>query len=108
MDPNPANPSSSGAARSTEGTALASLILGIAGYVGLGPLGWIPGIICGHVALGRIRSDPALTGDGIARGGLAASYVGMILTALLVVGIVIFFAFFVGAAVPHASEVIAR
>ena len=108
MDPNPPTPSPSGPARTTEGTALASLILGIAGYLGLGPLGWIPGIICGHIALGRIRRDPHLNGEGMARGGLAASYIGMVLAALAVMAIVIFFAFFVGVAVPHATGVITR
>ena len=61
------------------GLALASLILGIAGIVTcLGPFLGIPGVVCGHVALSRIRaSGGRLTGEGLAVGGLITGYVAI-------------------------------
>ncbi len=58
------------------GAALASLVLGILGLVLIGPLGSIPAVICGHVALSRIKKNPdALDGDGLALAGLILGYV---------------------------------
>jgi len=58
------------------GVAVASLVLGIAGLILIGPLGSIPAVICGHVAKSRIKKNPEiLTGDGMALAGLILGYV---------------------------------
>lgn len=64
----------------TPGTAVASLVLGVLSlfllflcFIGGGLA--IPGVICGHMALGRIkRSGGQLQGRGMALAGLAVSY----------------------------------
>jgi len=62
----------------TPGMAIASLVLGIASLVTcLSALFGIPGIICGHVALARIKqSGDRLQGSGMAIAGLIMSYIG--------------------------------
>ena len=66
------------------GAALASLVLGILGLVLIGPLGSIPAVICGHVALSRIKKNPdALDGDGLALAGLILGYVQIGLMAIM-------------------------
>jgi hypothetical protein len=57
----------------TDGLAIASLILSLSSLI-LGPLGSIPGIICGHIARSRVRRDPSLSGDGLAVAGLIVGY----------------------------------
>lgn len=76
----------------TKNSALAtsSLILGILGLplvlCLVGPLFAIPAVICGHLALGRIkRSGGTLGGHGLAVGGLVTGYVGLALIPLLAV-----------------------
>ena len=73
-------PASSGSP--APGTAVASLVLGIISLVtcGLGSIFAIPGIICGHLALSRIRqSGGAMGGRGMALAGLIMSYVAPVL-----------------------------
>ena len=66
------------------GAALASLVLGILGLVLIGPLGSIPAVICGHMALSRIKKNPdALGGDGLALAGLILGYVQIGLMAIM-------------------------
>ena len=77
----------------TDSMAIVSLVLGITGYFGLGPLGWIPGAVLGHMARGNIRRDPTLTGDGLAVGGLVMSYIGLALCAVALVIFLLFFGF---------------
>jgi Domain of unknown function (DUF4190) len=43
-------------------------------------LGWLPGIICGHLARYKIRRDPKLTGNGLAMAGLIIGYATLILS----------------------------
>jgi hypothetical protein len=62
-----------GAGPKTSRLAIASLALSL-GSLLLGPLGYLPGIICGHLAKGRIRRDPALGGRGLANAGLGIGY----------------------------------
>jgi len=58
------------------GVAVASLVLGIAGMILIGPLGSIPAVICGHIAKSRIKKNPdVLTGGGMALAGLILGYV---------------------------------
>jgi hypothetical protein len=48
-------------------------------------LGSIPAVICGHMALSRIkRSDGALTGQGLAIGGLVTGYIGIVLAVVMI------------------------
>jgi len=55
----------------TSGLAIASLVLVLA----LGPVGCIPAIICGHLALRRISKEPTLQGRGLALAGLIIGYI---------------------------------
>ncbi|MDD5348635.1 MAG: DUF4190 domain-containing protein [Chthoniobacteraceae bacterium] len=57
----------------TDGFAIASLVLSILTFI-LGPLGCVPGIICGHIARARIRKNPELSGAGLAQAGLIVGY----------------------------------
>ncbi len=67
----------------TNGLAVASLICGIAQVI-FGPLSGIPAIILGHIARGRIRQTGE-QGAGLALAGLILGYVGLVLTAILVI-----------------------
>lgn len=71
--PTPSERASLKPLRKTSGLAKASLGLSIAS-LGIGPLGFIPGIICGHLARKQIRTDPRLTGNGLAAAGLWIGY----------------------------------
>jgi competence protein ComGC len=66
------------------GLAVWSLVCGILAIVlsivCIGPLFAIPAVICGHIAFSRIkRSAGALSGEGLALGGLITGYVGLAL-----------------------------
>ena len=75
---------------STDGKAVASLVLGILGYMCFGPLAHIPGVILGHLARRDIReSNGTLGGDGLALAGLILSYVGIVLTFVMFVPFVL-------------------
>lgn len=68
----------------TSALALWSLILGILSWICLGPLTAVPAIICGHLALPRIRNAAGqLTGQGLAIAGLVLGYVGLVLGFLI-------------------------
>ena len=68
-----ANPPPAPAPSATCGLAIASLICSCAGLV-LAFFGTIPGIICGHMAMKRIRQTPRLQGKGLAVAGLITGY----------------------------------
>jgi hypothetical protein len=62
--------------KQTAGIAVTSLVLGILGMLCLGPLCSIPAVICGHVAMSKIKKNrDALAGDGMALAGLILGYV---------------------------------
>lgn len=87
------------------GAALASLVLGILGLVLIGPLGSIPAVICGHVALSRIKKNPAaLAGDGLAFAGLILGYVQIGATAILLLILAVNRAFTSAGMVATASN----
>lgn len=68
----------------TPGVAITSLVLAILGFTCLGPLGFLPAIICGHVGLGKIkRAAGSLGGRGLALSGTIIGYVGLALSLLL-------------------------
>ena len=58
----------------TCGLAIASLVFALA----LGPVGCIPAIICGHLALRRISKEPTLQGRGLALAGLIIGYIVLV------------------------------
>ena len=67
------------------GLAIWSLVLGILSLTCFYLLTAIPAVICGHTALSRIkRSGGALTGDGLAIGGLVTGYLGIALSIFLI------------------------
>ena len=74
----------------TSGLAIWSLVLGILGIICCSILCAIPGVICGHKALSKIKhSGGALTGEGLAIAGLVTGYIGILLVVILfpIVGI---------------------
>jgi DNA-directed RNA polymerase subunit RPC12/RpoP len=56
----------------TSGLAIASLVCSLASLVTC--VGWLPGIICGHMARSRMRRDSSLKGRGLAKAGLVIGY----------------------------------
>ncbi len=70
----------------SSGLAIASLVLGILAIaLCLGPLTGIPAIICGHMALSRIRNSNGLIGGkGMATTGLVIGYCSFVM--IVVVG----------------------
>ena len=74
----PPPPLSQPAQPKTSGLAVWSLVLGILSLVCFSIFTAIPGVICGHVALSRIkRSAGAIAGNGLAIGGLVTGYLGI-------------------------------
>lgn len=68
----------------TNGAATASLVCGIFGLLGFGLLTGIPAVICGHVALSRIRaSRGTIQGHGLAVAGLVCGYISVVATVAL-------------------------
>ncbi len=69
----------------TSGLAIGSLVLGLVSLLCLPFLPAIPAIICGHVAVSRIRrSGGALEGSGLAIAGLVTGYLGLLMTVVLI------------------------
>lgn len=63
----------------TSGLAIWSLVLGILSLTCFSILSAIPGVICGHKALSKIKlSGGALTGQGLAIAGLVTGYLGIL------------------------------
>ena len=79
------------------GLAIASLVLSILSIV-IGPFGFVPGIICGHIARMKSRTESPPTSDGLALAGLIVGYV------FLAVTVVIITAFFLIRANPDAAS----
>jgi hypothetical protein len=81
----------------TPGVAWASLVLSVGSLV-LGPFGFIPGIICGHIAQRRLKRDVRLGGRGVARAGLLVGYGFLVLS-------VVFLAVFATLFVKTAKQI---
>jgi hypothetical protein len=63
----------------TSGLAIWSLVLGILSLACLSIFSAIPGVICGHKALSKIKhSGGALAGQGLAIAGLVTGYLGIL------------------------------
>jgi hypothetical protein len=76
-----------GSPTASKNSALAiwSLVLGILSLICCTVFSAIPGIICGHMALSRIKqSAGALQGRGMAIGGLITGYLGILLAIILI------------------------
>ncbi len=67
------------AAQRTSGYAIASLILGIAGFFVFPVVPSILAIVFGRKAREEIERDPTLGGDGLATGGIVLGWVGLAL-----------------------------
>jgi hypothetical protein len=65
----------------TSPLAIASLVLGLLSLLGCMIVTAIPGVICGHLALSKIRQSRGyVTGEGVATAGLVTNYVALFLT----------------------------
>jgi len=70
--------------------ALASLIMGILGWVVLPIIGSLLAVILGHAALGEIdRREGQIGGRGMAQVGLILGYVALVLSALSIVAFIV-------------------
>jgi len=100
----PINPINNNPGKQTNGLAIASMILGIAGWVFCagGGLGSIVGLILGIVALNQLNKNPEQEGKGMA-------IAGIILNALSLLGIIIviliYGAFIIAAIAASASGI---
>ncbi|HTR43105.1 MAG TPA: DUF4190 domain-containing protein [Pseudomonadales bacterium] len=84
INPPPLESSGSALPPKTSALAIWSLVLGILSLLGCCILVAIPAVICGHMALGKIRkSSGMLQGEGLAIAGLITGYIGMVLWVLL-------------------------
>lgn len=70
----------------TSGLAIWSLVLGILSLTCFSIFAAVPGVICGHKALSRIkRSGGGLGGQGMAIAGLVLGYFGIVMLPLMMV-----------------------
>jgi len=72
----------------TSGLAIASLICSLGNFLII-PFGFIPGIICGHLAMKQLAREPGLKGRGLAQAGLILGYLGLVLLVVVVVVLVV-------------------
>jgi hypothetical protein len=77
------------AAQRTSGYAIASLILGIAGFFVFPIVPSILAIVFGRKAQEEIGRDPTLGGDGLATAGIVLGWVGIALLAIVLVFVVL-------------------
>jgi DNA-directed RNA polymerase subunit RPC12/RpoP len=87
------------------GLAMASLICSLSSLIIC--VGWLPGIICGHLAKARFRRDPSLKGQGLATAGLILGYLILVLEAGTVSVKVWSFSHAVKQGFDHARETLA-
>jgi hypothetical protein len=77
---------------SAQSLAIASVIMGCLGIISLGALLGIPAVICGHMALSRIRGDTsAIKNRRLALGGLVTGYIGIAMTIIMIIGVLTIF-----------------
>ena len=69
----------------TSALAIVSLVFGILTFICLGFLGAIPAIICGHIALSKIKRSNFLSGRGLAMSGTILGYTGGVLSIIMIV-----------------------
>lgn len=76
------------------GLAIASMICGIVSLLTcyVHGLAAIPAVICGHMAIKKIReSQPPMGGRGMAIAGLVMGYLGLLLQITMILGVIFFF-----------------
>lgn len=83
-----AGPGGPAGMRRTDGTAIASLILGIAGLVACPLIPSILAVIFAQQSRQKIAADPALEGAGLAKAGLILGWIGIGVSLLLIAGAV--------------------
>lgn len=88
-DPYGQPPTPYGGARRTEGLAVASLVLGIAGFVVCPLICSILAIIFGQQAKNKIRMDPSLQGEGMAQAGFILGIISLAIGVIVLVIIII-------------------
>jgi hypothetical protein len=89
--PPPPPPMSAGGGASTNGLAIASLVLGILGVVTCGYTFFIApilAVVLGVVARKQI-AERGQAGDGMAKAGLALGIVGLVISVLLIVFVIV-------------------
>src|SRR5512136_1912839 len=79
--------------RKTCGLAIASLVCSIGSFIII-PFGFIPGIICGHMAKKKIATTPGLGGRGLAKAGLIIGYIALGINVVALTAVVAFFTLF--------------
>jgi hypothetical protein len=89
-----------------ETLAIVSLVLGILGLVAIPFIASIPGVVCGHMALGKIkRAAGTLGGRGLAIGGLVTGYLGIVICLAIAAVIAIAVTAVVKSAGPFKQQV---
>jgi hypothetical protein len=88
--------------RRTEGSATASLVLGIAGLVFCPLVLSVLAIIFGNQAKRKIAADPMLEGEGMAKAGVVLGWIGI---GLSVVWIFVFLAIAGGTAISAYAAI---
>jgi len=68
----------------TSGLAVASLVFSL-----VGPLGSLPAIVCGHLALRKIKKEPSLRGYGLGLAGLIIGYAALGLFLVITIPIIL-------------------
>jgi hypothetical protein len=73
--------------------AFASLVLGILSCTVFGILTGIPAVVCGHISLSKIKSEPKnyIIGKRLAVSGLFLGYTGIAMTIALIVGLLMLY-----------------
>ena len=67
--------------------AVISLVLGFLSCVMLGILSGIPAVICGHMAMSKLRDKPEFVGSKrIAVAGVVLGYTGIAMTFIVIIG----------------------
>ncbi len=76
----------------TNGMAIASLILGIAGLTVVPTIGSVLALILGYMGKRDIRQRPTeTTGEGLATAGIVMGWIGIVLTVLVACGLIAWF-----------------
>ena len=88
----PPPPPASAGGKQTSSLAVTSLVCGILGWSFLPWIGSLVAIITGHMARAEIRRNPdPMDGDGLAVAGLVLGWATIVLTALGIVLVILFF-----------------
>ena len=87
----------SSSAQGTSGNAIASLVLGIAGFVIFPLIPSVLAIILGHSAKKDIENRPGLGGEGMATAGVILGWIGVGVTVLGILAFV-----FLAASINHS------